>query len=257
MALMAVTSIAVHFDAFQARLPAFHEFFGPQSWLLLGAVLAVTKVLHELGHAYACKRFGGECHEIGILLLVFTPCMYCDVSDSWLLPSKWKRAAIGAAGIYVETVLASLATFFWWHSDPGLFNFVCLQVMFICSVSTLLFNGNPLMRFDGYYIVSDLLEMPNLQQKAGVVLKRITSRWCLGLKQQDDPFLPQRCRLLFAAYTVGSFAYRWVIVFSILIFLCNVFEPYGLQAIGYTLAVFSMASMVGRPLWQLVKFVRV
>jgi putative peptide zinc metalloprotease protein len=89
-----------------------------------------------------CKHFGGECHEMGVMVLVLTPCLYCNVSDSWLLPNKWARAAIGAGGMYVELVLASIATWIWWFSEPGqLLNNLCLNVMFVCSVSTLIFNS--------------------------------------------------------------------------------------------------------------------
>jgi putative peptide zinc metalloprotease protein len=161
MALVAVALVTVQYDEFRAKLPAFHQFFGPNNWFWLGITLAVTKVLHEFGHGLSCKHFGGECHEMGVMFLVLTPCLYCNVSDSWLLPNKWHRAAIGAAGMYVEITLASLATFLWWLTEPGLFNHICLSVMFVCSVSTILFNGNPLLRFDGYYILSDIAEIPN------------------------------------------------------------------------------------------------
>mgnify|MGYP000497118404 CR=1 FL=1 len=119
LGLSALGLVIVEWDVFRSRLPAFHEFFGPGNWLLLGLVLAVTKVLHEFGHGLSCKHYGGECHEMGFMLLVLTPCLYCNVSDSWMLPSKWRRAAIGAAGMYVEIVLASIATFVWWFSAPG------------------------------------------------------------------------------------------------------------------------------------------
>src|SRR5206468_11742270 len=143
-----------------------------KNWIYLGGTLAITKVIHEFGHGLSCKHFGGECHEMGVMLLVMTPCLYCNVSDSWMLPNKWHRAAIGAAGMYIELVMASIATFLWWFSEPGLLNNVCLAVMFVCSVTTLVFNANPLMRYDGYYILADLLEIPNLRQKAGQVLSR-------------------------------------------------------------------------------------
>ncbi len=93
----------------------------------------------------SCKHFGGECHEIGVMFLVLTPCLYCNVSDSWMLPNRWHRAAIGAAGMYVELVLASICTFIWWFTEPGPLNYICLNVMFISSVSTIMFNANPLL----------------------------------------------------------------------------------------------------------------
>ena len=91
----------------------------PERACWLSVTLGVTKVLHEFGHGLTCKHFGGECHEMGVMILVLTPCLYCNVSDSWLLPNKWHRAAIGAGGMYVELVLASIATWIWWYTRAG------------------------------------------------------------------------------------------------------------------------------------------
>ena len=209
MAICALSLVIVQFDTFQSRLPSFNSFFAAQNWLLIAGVLGVTKVIHEFGHGMSCKHFGGECHEMGVMFLVLTPCLYCNVSDSWMLPSKWHRAAIGAAGMYVEIVIASIATFLWWFSEPGFLNYVCLNIMFVSSVSTLLFNANPLLRYDGYYILSDIMEVPNLRQKASTILNRKLGKWCLGLEEREDPFLPKRNQALFALYTVASFLYRW------------------------------------------------
>ncbi|HND54119.1 MAG TPA: hemolysin D, partial [Pirellulaceae bacterium] len=216
LGLSALSLVAVEFDIFRARLPAFHEFFAAKNWIFLGITMAVVKVLHEFGHGLSCKHFGGECHEMGFMLLVFTPALYCNVSDSWMLPNKYARAAIGAAGMYVEVFLASIATFLWWFSEPGLLNHICLSVMFICSVSTVVFNGNPLLRFDGYYILMDLAEIPNLRQKSTEVVRRFMIEACLGLEQPESPFLPQRNRLLFGLFTIAAVIYRWLVMFSIL-----------------------------------------
>ncbi len=255
LAVSALSLVIVQFDVFRSRLPSFHEFFGRGNWFYLTLALAVVKIFHELGHGLACKHFGGECHEIGVMILVFTPCLYCNVSDSWMLPSKWRRAMIGAAGMYVEMVFASLATFIWWFSDPAtLENQVALSVMFICSVSTLVFNGNPLLRFDGYYIMMDLTEIPNLRQKSTEVLKRFMVDLCLGLEQPDNPFLPQKNRFLFGLYTVAAVIYRWIVVLSICWFLMKVLEPYGLRAIGVMIAAAGFFGLVVQPLYQLGKF---
>lgn len=257
ISLGALLLVTVQFDTFQSRLPSFYEFFGPRNWLLLAVVLGLTKIIHEFGHGFSCKHFGGECHEIGVMILVLTPCLYCNVSDSWLLPNKWHRAAIGAAGMYIEVVMASVATFVWWFTEPGLVNHVALQVMFICSVSTILFNGNPLLRYDGYYILSDILEIPNLRQKSSQILQRMMSKWCLGLELPENPFLPQRNRLLFALYTVASSIYRWVVVLSIMLFLNKVFEPYGLKILGQLIMMAGMFGLVVMPLVQLGRFLYV
>ncbi len=246
--------ILVQFDVFRSRLPTFHQFFGPHNWIFLGVTMGVVKVLHEFGHGLSCKHFRGECHEIGLMFLVFTPCLYCNVSDSWMLPNKWHRVIIGAAGMYIELTLASIATFLWWFSEPGLLNQLCLSVMFICSVSTLIFNGNPLLRFDGYYIMMDIAEIPNLRQKATEILKRFMVGLCLGLEQPDNPFLPQKNRFFFGCYTIAAVCYRWLIVLSICMFLNKVLEPYGLKVIGRLLAAAGFFGLVVQPLWKLGKF---
>lgn len=253
--LSALALVAINFDVFQSRLPAFHEFFGPGNWIFLGTTLALVKVIHEFGHGLTCKRYGGECHEMGFMLLVLTPCLYCNVSDSWMLPNKWQRAAIGFAGIWVELVLASIATYVWWFSEPGLtINQIALSIMFICSVSTILFNGNPLLRFDGYYITSDLLEIPNLRQKSNDVLRRKLVELCLGIEQADDPFLPKRGQFWFMMYTVAAVVYRWVVLASILFFLNQVLEPYGLKIIGQLIALSAIVGLVIQPGIQLYRF---
>ena len=257
LALSALTLVIVQFDVFQSKLPSFHSFFAAQNWLLIAGVLGVTKIIHEFGHGMSCKHFGGECHEMGIMFLVLTPCLYCNVSDSWMLPNRWHRAAIGAAGMYVEVVLASIATFIWWFSEPGFLNYLCLNVMFVSSVSTIMFNANPLLRYDGYYILSDILEIPNLRQKASTILNRKLGWLCLGLEEPDDPFLPHRHQGLFALYTVASALYRWVVLLSILYFLNQVFEPYGLKILGQMIALASIYGMVVMPFWKIFKFFRV
>lgn len=258
LCLSAATLVLVNFDTFQSRLPSFNAFFSAENWLLMGSVLAVTKVLHEFGHGLSCKHFGGECHEMGVMFLVLTPCLYCNVSDSWMLPNRWHRAAIGAAGMYVEVVLASICTFIWWFTNPDtLMNNICLNIMFVSSVSTILFNANPLLRYDGYYILSDLMEIPNLRQKASSILSRKLGKLCLGLEEQEDPFLPKRNKGMFALYAVASAIYRWVVVLSILWFLNQVFEPYGLKVIGQLIAMTAVWGLVGQPLWKLYKFLKV
>ncbi len=254
--LSALTLVLVNFQEFRTKLPTFEQFFAAHNWIFLGVTMALVKVLHEFGHGLSCKRYGGECHEMGFMFLVFTPCLYCNVSDSWMLPNKWHRVFIGAAGMYVELILASIATYIWWFSEPGMVNFLALSVMFICSVSTVVFNGNPLLRFDGYYILMDILEIPNLRQKATEILKRWFQQYCLGLKLQENPFLPQKKQFWFALYTIASVIYRWVVVFSIMMFLMKVLEPYGLQALGRLIAFSGLAGMIIQPIWASIKFFR-
>lgn len=254
LAVSALLLVATQYDTFARRLPHFHEFFAVQNWFALAATLAITKILHEFGHGLACKRFGGECHEMGIMLLVFTPCLYCNVSDSWMLNNRWHRAGIAAAGMYVELFLAAIATWVWWYSVPGVVHYLALNVMFVCSVSTLLFNANPLMRYDGYYILSDLSEIPNLRQKATKIVHEWAASWSLGIPPSHDPFLPHRNRWLFSIYSVAAVLYRWFITFSILWFVHHLLKPYGLQFIAHLIGAMSLFGLLVHPLWKLSRF---
>jgi len=242
------------FEQLQQRLPGFEQFFAVQNWLLLAMTLAITKVLHELGHGLACRRFGGQCHEMGVMLLVLTPCLYCNVSDAWMIPSKWKRIFISAAGMYVELTLAAVAMFVWWFSQPGFVNSMALNLIFVSGLSTLLFNLNPLLRFDGYYILADFLEIPNLRQKATKLLHNVLRHWLLGIPVVRDPFLPQRYVGWFIGYSIAAAVYRWVLTFTIFWFLYQLLEPYGLKIVSQLLAAFSLVGLVVYPAIQLLRF---
>ena len=214
------------------------------------------KVLHELGHALACKHFGGEVHELGFMLLVFAPCLYCDVSDAWRLPSKWQRIAVSAAGMIVELVLAAVATIVWWYAQPGVVQLVALNVMIICTVNTLLVNGNPLLRYDGYYILSDLMETPNLWQRSRDVLRRITSGWLFGQPAPDDPLVPARQRPWLALYAVASKVYLMLVVVAIVWGLVVLLYPHHLQNLAYAVGLTMIGSALVGPVTNAVRLAR-
>ena len=236
--------VAVQFETFAAQLPEFQQFFSWSNLMYLWITLGTCKVIHEFGHGLTCKHFGGECHGMGIMLLVFSPCLYCDVSDSWMLRSKWKRIMIGAAGMYIEVLISALAIFIWWNTKPGMIHHLCLNVFFVTTISTVVWNANPLMRFDGYYMMSDLLEIPNLRPKADRLLRDWFGWYCLGIEIKPDPFMPERGRAGFVIFAIAAGLYRWFILAAITIFLYTVLKPYGLQSIGIMLAVVSMTMIV-------------
>jgi len=254
MMVAAATSIAVNFDVFHKHLPTFYQFFSLNNAFWLAVALGCTKILHEFGHGLLCKHFGGECHEMGFMILVLTPCLYCNVSDSWMLPNKWRRAAIGAGGMYFELTLASIATFMWWASTPGFLHHLCLNIMFISSVSTVLFNANPLLRYDGYYILADITEIPNLRQKATTILSRKLAWWCLGIEPPDDPFLPQRRQMFFALYSIAAAVYRWFVVLSILWFLYHLGKKWRLEILGQIVTAWALWGLLAMPLYNVYKF---
>ena len=252
--IAAITLVLTNLNEFYSRLPDFSKFFGLNNLLFMGFILILTKSIHELGHGLTCKHYGGECHEIGFMLMVLTPAMYCNTSDSWILPNKWHRIAIGAAGMWVEIVMASIATFVWWYTNPGWLHYFCLNTVFLCSVSTIMFNANPLLRYDGYYMLSDYLEIPNLSQVSKTAMINKLRTWCLGMKPVNVRMMPTRNQLAFAIYGVAAFVYRWFILIVIFWFLSEIFEPYGLQIIGHVAIAISLFGMVVVPLFKLCKF---
>jgi putative peptide zinc metalloprotease protein len=252
----AASLVSMKSDVIQSRLPELESLLTPATVIWLSVTLALTKVLHEIGHALACRRYGGECHEMGLLLLVFTPCLYCNVSDAWMVPGKWQRAAIGVAGVVVELVLASVCTFLWWFSEPGLFNALCFNVMLVCSVSTILFNGNPLLRYDGYFVLADLIEIPNLAQQASAEIFHSLIELTLGVPaQRDEEHSPGR-RLFLILYGVASAAYRVMVIVGIVWLLRRVLRPHGVEVLADVLGIVVVAGMIAAPSWRAARFIR-
>lgn len=252
--LSAVLLVATHFETFRSRLPSYHEFFSFKTIIYMWVALGIVKVIHEFGHGLSCKAFGGEVHEMGFLLLCLSPAMYCNVSDAWTLPNKWHRIIISFAGIYVELMIAALATFIWWYTPGQPFvNYMALAVMVICSVSTVVFNGNPLMRYDGYYVLADWLEIPNLRDRSNRYLQRVVMDKCLGIEVLPEPYMAPWRRILFITYAIVSWIYRWVVTFAILYFLATFLKPYKLQVLSGLLTVMAVGSLVGWPLYRLFK----
>jgi hypothetical protein len=173
---------------------ALGNLFSFQNVLLMWLTTFVIKSIHELGHGLTCKHFGGEVHEIGVMALVFTPYFFVNVSDSWVMPNRMHRMLVSAAGIYVELIFAAFATFFWAIVQPGLLKDFLFNIIFIASVSTLIFNANPLMRFDGYYIMTDLIEVPNLQSKSRALIQHQVNRLLFGSSKRKECSRGCHCR---------------------------------------------------------------
>ncbi|MBI2803619.1 MAG: biotin/lipoyl-binding protein [Planctomycetes bacterium] len=249
--------VLTHFETFYSRLPSFQSYFTFKNMMYLWIALGVVKVIHEFGHGLSCKAFDGEVHEMGFLLLCLSPAMYCNVSDAWRLPNKWHRILISFAGIYVELMIAAAATFIWWNtpSEPFINN-LCLNLMVVCSVSTVLFNGNPLMRYDGYYVLADWIEIPNLRDRANRYLQNLAMDWCLGIEVQPEGYMEMHRKILFLTFAIISYVYRWVITFVILKFMATFLKPYKLEVISEMLAVGALASMIGWPMYRLIKNTR-
>ncbi len=199
----------------------------PQNLILLWILFPIIKALHEFGHAFAVKVFGGEVHEMGIMLLVFSPVPYVDASASSAFPNKWQRALVGAAGMVVELFLASIAMYIWVSAEPGTVRTLAYNTILIAGISTVLFNGNPLLRFDGYYILADLIEIPNLRQRANTYLGYLCERYLFAREEAELPAATPGERAWFVTYSVTSFVYRVFVVVAILLFLTDIFFVLG------------------------------
>ena len=195
-------------------------------WFYLA--LIGSKLLHEMGHAYFCRKFGGEVHTLGVMLLVFTPVPYVDVTSSWSLRSQRQRVLVGCAGMIVELFVAAICAQLWARSGPGGLNAVCFNVMFITSVSTIMFNANPLLRFDGYYILTDLIGMPNLAQRASLQLKHLWKRWVWGQKKSRGPASNGREWAWLTTFGATSGVYRIFVFTAVLFFVADQFLILGL-----------------------------
>ena len=191
----------------------------PHNLVLMWLLFPVIKLLHEFGHAFAVKAFGGEVHEMGVMILVLTPVPYVDASSAWAFRSKWQRVLVGGAGMVVEVFIAAFALFLWLNLEPGILRSLCYNTILIAGISTVLFNANPLLRFDGYYMLMDYLEIPNLRQRATQYLIYLCERYLFGKRDADPPNSSGGERAWFVAFSVTSFLYRILVIVAILLFL--------------------------------------
>jgi putative peptide zinc metalloprotease protein len=235
------------------RMPATGELAQPKYLPIWLAAIIGVKVLHEIGHATACRSFGARPQEMGVLLLAGVPALYCDVSDAWRLPSKWQRMAVSSAGMLVELIIAATAVIVWRYSEPGLMSAVCLSLVVVCSVGTLLINANPLLRYDGYYLLADWLEVPNLAERARGLITGAWRRWLLGEPRLDDPLLSPHKRRALLVYAILAKLYMALVLAGLFVLFLKLARPYHLENAVYTLAVFAIAGLVMQPVMSASK----
>ena len=236
---------------------ALANLFNWNNLALMWVTTIVLKSIHELGHGLTCKHFGGEVHEIGFMSMVFTPYFFVNVSDAWTMPDRRHRMLVSFAGIYVELVFAALATFLWAVVQPGWFKDFLFNIIVIASVSTIIFNANPLMRFDGYYIMIDAIETPNLQQKSRALVQSKVTKLLFGSTSKADPLarmpLPKKRLWLFYTYAVLSWIYGYYVIYSLIRFMEPHLQPLGLEGLSDWFAFLALTGWVVVPLWHFVK----
>lgn len=254
--LAATTLLITRGGEMASRMPALADLMAPRRWPLWVATLAGVKVLHELGHALALRHFGGRCREIGVLLLAGMPSLYCDASDAWRLPAKSQRMAVSAAGMAVELLLAAAALLTWHATPPGLLNALALSTALVCSFHTLLVNGNPLLRYDGYYLLADWLEVPNLAQRSRGLIRGAARRWLLAEPGVGEPLLPPGKRRLLVGFAVASVAYGILVLALIVAMLLRLAAPFRAEAFVYLAAALAALGLVLTPMRAAVRIVQ-
>ncbi|HET7197095.1 MAG TPA: hypothetical protein VFI86_00390, partial [Burkholderiales bacterium] len=208
--------------------------------VVLYLLFPVIKAFHELGHASATKAGGGEVHDMGLILLVLMPVPYVEASAASAFRSKWRRASVGAAGMAAELFLAALAFYAWLAIEPGIVRAALFNTMLIAGVSTVIFNGNPLLRYDAYYILCDLIEMPNLSARALRYWAYLAERYALGVREAEAPIATRSEKAWFVGYGLASSAYRVLVTVLIALFIAGRFFIVGVLLAGWAMAAMAL-----------------
>lgn len=240
--LLALLAAGANFPELQAD--ANRLFSSPTSYLAAWLAYPLVKLVHELAHGLAVRRYGGQVHELGITLMFLTPAPYVDAGAANAFPSARQRLVVSAAGILVELALAALALWVWLAVSPGLVRDGALVVVLICSISTVLFNANPLMRFDGYYALCDALQLPNLALRSQAWWSRRWRAWIGAPAGGPAPLLARGETKWLAAYAPAAAIYRVVLLLTLVFWV-------GSQSwlLGW-LGALALVAWLGRNLWR-------
>ncbi len=244
IAVIGGSQLIVHAERFGN---AVNGVFAPGRWIWLGLTWLGLKIIHEIAHGVVCKRYGGSVREGGLMFILLAPLAYVDVTSSWRFSSKWHRIYTAAAGMYIELLVASLAAIVWSQTDVGLLNDTAFNLVIMASLTTLVFNANPLMRFDGYYILSDLLQVPNLYPNGQQYLVYLGRRYLLGVTCAS----PRWCHgkdIVIKVYGVAAMFWRIVISLGLILAAAAMFA-----GAGIVLAVLATVLWLGMPM---IKFAR-
>lgn len=217
----------------------------PANWGWTILIFAVAKVLHEMGHGLMCQRFGGPVYEAGVMLLLLFPCPYVDATSAWSFESKWQRLLVSAAGMMFEVTFAGAAALAWVYTDDEFVRQIAHHLLLATSIATVLFNANPLMRFDGYFMLSDALEIPNLYERANQQLRWICQRFLFGLRNVYPPSTDRRERILLVLYGIGAMIYRVLVMVGIVLIVST-----WAFTVGLALALWTIVMWVGIPLFK-------
>lgn len=221
--------------------------FYADNWFWLACIYLLLKLCHELFHGLISKRYGGQIYEAGVILILFIPIGYVDATSSWRFNSRWQRFQVAIAGMFIELFLAAIAVWIWINTEAGIIHDLAFNAIIIASISTLFFNANPLMKFDGYFALSDLLDIPNLYTKGRQYLFYLARRYLLGMKVGN--VLQRNWRDYFIrVYGVLAFIWRMMIVVILTTAAWHLFH-----GLGILIALLSIIAMFGIPGYRLLK----
>lgn len=225
------------------------DFFSTGNLVLLWVCIILIKTCHEFGHASTCRHFGGEVHEMGVCLLCFTPAGYVDASDAWMMRHKRHKIYTTIAGVFTEFIIASISAHLWLVLPDGVWHNLAFNAMLVSSVNTLVFNANPLMRFDGYYLVCDLLEIPNLRTKAIAYCSYHMQRFFVGYRnlQQEIIINSETRGRAFLIYAIMAYIYMIFVIYGLTQIFARVLKPYGLENFGLIIGFFVEGSFAAFP----------
>lgn len=238
-------AVIEHFDELRDQSQGL---LAPDNLFWFFVALFFLKLWHEFGHAMMCKRFGGQVHSMGVMLLILTPLPFMDASASWSFRSRWHRALVGAAGMIAELFVAGIAALIWANTGTGTLHSLCFNVMTIASISSLVFNGNPLIRFDAYYILSDILEIPNLAQKSQRQWLFWIQKYAFGV---DDisPAQTLKESVWLGIYGLLSFLYRLLISVGIILFTADEW-----LFLGFLMAMLTGITLIVMPAYRALNY---
>lgn len=235
--------LVTHTEQFWSDASQLSRWASAYGVISLSVAIATAKTLHELGHGVACRRFGGECHEIGMLLMCCIPCLYCDTSDAWLIRSVGRRQAVNLAGVFVELLVASVAVLVWAGTHSGFLHWLSVDLILVCMISSILFNGNPLLRYDGYYVLADGLQVENLAIESRQRLNRVIRRCLWG---EDRPVWPERStkmQFVLVVYAALSLLYRCAIMLGLAWLAIVACRALGHERLGWQLVIAGAITM--------------